>query len=134
MPEPTEYTHDLLLVCPVAYYDAARQVFAGVTGNPGDATAEWRAVSDGTRDPETGLLVHTHYAAHSGARGSTVERMSALANQIPGSAWRATARGQGTAQRERVLGATEALAAEGYVYHATETADGSPLPVPEEEP
>lgn len=109
----SDYPYDVLLVTPLAGYAAARSVFAAVTQNPADATAEWREASDGTRvDPldEESPLETTHRVCHTAARASTVAALPALAAQIPGAQWCVTREGVGTEEERPVESVGDCLA------------------------
>lgn len=72
------YTHQVLMLCPLALREQAAPIAAQITGDPRDATPSFwsRLVGDGEQ--------LTHGLALTAARAATVEALAELAPYFPG--------------------------------------------------
>lgn len=84
-----------LLVVPAAHRAAAAQLFAQVSGNPGDAQPEAFGVA--LTALEGGEV--THWATHTRVRASTLAALPQLAHLVPGAQWCVTAHDDDTPEQ-----------------------------------
>lgn len=122
----TVHVYSVMLVSPVAAYTTARGVFASTTGEPSDASADWRELTDGTTDLN-GDWVTTHRACITGARATVVAQLPLLAAAIPGATWHVLADGVGTPAEQAVKTRAAALLEDGlWLLEPEMGADASP--------